>query len=427
MLGAAAVGRTRDRAVALGWLGSPRLLRGVGQRELTSYAAHLSEHGPRPVLTRAALLAQLDAVGLLGRGGAGFPLAGKVRALRVGQGAQRPVVVVNGCEGEPGSGKDFALLSCTPHLVLDGAAAVAEAIGAPCVLVAVTSTELARRLVAVVAGRPDGPRFEVRERPARFISGEARALVSGLSDGPGTPPGRRVLPTTTGVGGAPTLLSNAETFAQLAYLLRVGATEFAAVGTSDEPGTTLLTVSGAVARPGVLEAPLGTPLGSVADAVGAVDASAVAAVVVGGYHGSWLSAGGLQAKGWSVPVSQAGLAGVGGTLGAGAVMFLSADTCGLGELTRVAAWLAAQSAKNCGPCAFGLPALVADLTALGRGTADVGTLERHARMVAGRGACSHPDGAVRFIVSGLSALTDEVAQHRARGGCGRPVRGELPL
>lgn len=420
-------GRAHRLPWALGWIGSPRLLRGVGDRDLTAHANHVAEHGGRPVVTGEQVLAQLDAVALAGRGGAGFPLASKLRALRVGRGVERPVVVVNGCEGEPSSGKDVALLSRTPHLVLDGAATVADAVGAKRVLIVVTAPNVAALLAAAVASRPDESRFELRELPSRFIAGEARALISGLNGGPGTPSGRRVLPTTAGVGGAPTLLANAETFAQLAYLLRVGPAVFGAVGTSAEPGTTLLSVSGAVHRPSVLEVPLGTPLSAVADGAGAVGADRVGAVIIGGYHGRWISASALLAANWTTPVSRAGLAAVGGTLGAGAVMFVSADTCGLGELTRVASWLADQSAKNCGPCTFGLPALVADLTALGRGSAGPDALDRHARMVSGRGACSHPDGAVRFIASGLTALAEEVAQHQSHGGCGRPVRGELPL
>jgi NADH:ubiquinone oxidoreductase subunit F (NADH-binding) len=427
VLDEAVAGRAHRRPWALGWIGSPRLLRGVGDHDLTTYADHVAEHGARPNVTGEQVLAQLDAVALAGRGGAGFPLASKLRALHVGREVEQPVVVVNGCEGEPGSGKDVALLSRTPHLVLDGAATVAEAVGAKRVLIAVTAPNVAALLAVAVSGRPDEARFELRELPRRFIAGEARALISGLNGGPGTPPGRRVLPTTAGVGGAPTLLANAETFAQLAYLLRVGPAEFATVGTSAEAGTTLVTVSGAVRRAGVLEVPFGTRLSAVAEAAGAVDSAGVSGIIVGGYHGGWISSATLRGLDWQLPISRAGLARIGGTIGAGAVMFVSTDTCGLGELTRVASWLADQSAKNCGPCTFGLPALVADLTALGRGSAGPDALARHAPMVTGRGACSHPDGAVRFIASGLTALAEEVAQHQSQGGCGRPVRGELPL
>jgi NADH:ubiquinone oxidoreductase subunit F (NADH-binding) len=225
-----------------------------------------------------------------------------------------------------------------------------------------------------------------------------------------------VLPTESGVDGVPTILSNAETFGQLAMLVRLGPIEYARSGTPSEPGTTLLTVSGAVARPGVLEVPLGVSLAEVADAVGAMPTQAV---VVGGYHGAWLPPEPMLA------LSRAGLGSVGGTLGAGAVIFVGDQTCALSELSRVAQWLADQSTRQCGPCAFGLPALASDVRALVAGSASSEVAARHAAMVTGRGACAHPDGAARFIRTGLAVLADEVRTHQAYGGCRRSDQGQL--
>ena len=295
--------------VPVGYVGPPRLLRAL---DLLDSEAHAAAHGPLPPLDRPALLGLLDAVNLTGRGGAGFPLAAKVRALRAGA---EPVVVVNGAEGEPVSAKDRALLSRAPHLVLDGAQLLALAVGARRCLVAIADPALARPLERLLAGRPVfGPaarsrqlgRFELHRVPDRFVAGEARALVAALNGGPAVPPGRRVLPTDRGVGGAPTLLANAETLAHLAVLARIGPAGYASVGTPAEPGSTLLTVTGAVRHPGVLEVPLGTRLGAVAAAVGALPSQAV---VVGGYHGGWLAADP------QLELSRARLAAAGGTLG----------------------------------------------------------------------------------------------------------------
>jgi NADH:ubiquinone oxidoreductase subunit F (NADH-binding) len=213
------------------------------------------------------------------------------------------------------------------------------------------------------------------------------------------------------------LLANAETFAQVAVLLRLGPRRFAETGTRQEPGTTLLTVGGAVGRLGVVEVPFGTPLGIV---LAAAASAPPAAIVVGGYQGSWLS------PAPDVAISRAGLAAAGATLGAGVLLVLDANTCALGELARVASWLASQSAGQCGPCRFGLPALAADVDALARGWQQGNAVFRHAATIAGRGACAHPDGAARFVTSGLHALQDELHRH-ASGGCGRPVLGRLPL
>jgi NADH:ubiquinone oxidoreductase subunit F (NADH-binding) len=264
-----------------------------------------------------------------------------------------------------------------------------------------------------LAQRPHGRRVQVSTAAGGFVAGEARALVRSLNGGPALPPGRHEHLTDKGV-----LVANAETFAQAAVLLRLGAHRYADTGTPAEPGTTLLTIGGAVGRPGVVEIPLGTPLGIVLAATQARDTRAV---VTGGYHGSWLAPNG------DVHLSRAGLAAAGGTLGAGVLLALDGATCALGELARVAGWLAGESAKQCGPCRFGLPALAADVQALYHGNrAAIGNAFGHARAVDGRGACKHPDGAARFVTSGLHLLQDETDQH-LRGGCGRPVLGQLPI
>jgi len=371
---------------------------------------HVAVHGPLPVVGGDRLRALLDGTLIAGRGGAGFPLGAKLRALT---GAARHVVV-NGSESEPGSRKDRTLLLRTPHLVLDGAIATARGTGARRITVAVHDDATAAILRAAVAERTDARRVEVRTISGGFVAGEARAVVRALQGGPAHPPGRRTPPTASG-----TVVSNAETFAQLAVLLRMGPHRFADTGTPAEPGTTLLTVGGAVDRPGVVEIPIGTPLGIVLTAAGG--AASPAALVLGGYHGTWLP------PRPDLRLSRADVAAAGGSFGAGVLLVLDSSTCPLGELAQVTGWLAGESARQCGPCRFGLPALAADVAALAAGHRTGGLALAHARAVTGRGACAHPDGAARFVTSGLHLLRDEVERHATHGGCGRPVRGELPL
>jgi NADH:ubiquinone oxidoreductase subunit F (NADH-binding) len=392
-------------------IGAPRLLAGLAQADRLDAPAHLATHGPLPAADLDKLLHYLDMSGLTGRGGAGFPLGAKLRAL-ASAGARH--IVVNGSESEPASRKDRVLLRRAPHLVLDGAVAVAAATGARRVTVAVHDTAAAASVQAAIGERPDARAVTVRMLPAGFIAGEARAVVRALNGGPAKPPGRRTPPTQTG-----TLVSNAETFAQLAVLLRLGPYRYADTGTQAEPGTALITVGGAVQRPGVLEIPIGTPLGIVLAATGA--SAQPQAVVIGGYHGSWVHAIA------QIRLSRAGLASAGGTFGAGVLLVVDEATCALGELARVTGWLAAQSARQCGPCTFGLPALAADVAALAAGNPAASAAFGHARAVDGRGACAHPDGAARFVTSGLHVLQDEAARHVQHGGCGRPVLGRLPI
>jgi NADH:ubiquinone oxidoreductase subunit F (NADH-binding) len=309
-------------------------------------------------------------------------------------------VIVNGSESEPASVKDRTLLRRAPHLVLDGALAVAAAVRARRVVVAVHDPASAAAVWQAIAERQ--ARVQVELTPGGFVAGEARALRRALTGGPAIPPGRRAHLAQHGI-----LLSNVETFAQIAVALRLGPHRFRDTGSHAEPGTTLLSLSGAVAHPGVVEIPIGTPLGIV---LAAAAASAPQAVIIGGYHGTWRRP----------PSAEIPLARPAG-LGAGVVAVLDGSTCAWGELVRVTRWLAAQSAGQCGPCRFGLPALTHDLAA-----GDVAAAMRHAAAVDRRGACRHPDGAARFVTSALHVLRDEVERHR-QGGCGRPVRAQLAV
>jgi NADH:ubiquinone oxidoreductase subunit F (NADH-binding) len=381
-------------------IGTPRLLAGLDRYATIDHAAHLAVHGPLPYAGRPRLITLLEDIALTGRGGAGFPFAAKLRAMPRGHGA----VIVNGSESEPASFKDRTLLRRVPHLVLDGALAVAAAIGARHVTVAVHDPAAALAAQRSIGERRDCARVRVAQVYGGFVGGEARALLRGLSGGPAIPPGRRTHLTQHG-----TLLSNAETFAHIAVALRLGPHGYRESGTHAEPGTTLLTVGGAVTRPGVVEIPIGTPLGIV---LGAAGAAAPQAVVVGGYHGTW-----------QTPRPDFQLCHATG-LGAGVISVLDDSTCALGELARVAGWLAAQSARQCGPCRFGLPALARDVAGIAAGR-DVAAAFRHAQVVDGRGACHHPDGAVRFVTSGLRLLREETVRHRTGGGCGRSIRGQL--
>ena len=333
-----------------GWpvwtIGAPRLLAGLDLVPRVDGGLHQRIHGTPPALDRAAYASLATTVGLLGRGGAAFPVARKLSGLpRSGAHA----VVVNGSESEPLSGKDRVLLQRAPHLVLDGAIGLARALRAKTVVVSVHDLDVANSVALAAAERPDGRIVTVLRQPAHFVAGEARSVVRGADGGPSIPPGRRTLPTVSGLAGRPTFLSNAETFAQLAVLARLGPRQYADRGVSVEPGTSLLTITGAVRSAGVVELPNGIPLSVVLEAAGAI---APDQVLVGGYHGLWASLDD------NPTLSRPALAEAGLSFGAGVVAVLPPDTCPLGEVTAAAEWLARQSAGQCGPCVFGLPAIV---------------------------------------------------------------------
>jgi NADH:ubiquinone oxidoreductase subunit F (NADH-binding) len=233
-----------------------------------------------------------------------------------------------------------------------------------------------------------------------------------------------------GLRGVPTLVQNVETLAHLALIVRYGAAWFRSAGTPAEPGTMLVTMLGAVREPGVLEVGIGTPVGQLLELAGGASAPPQA-LLLGGYFGAWVDA--AEASG--LPFSSAGLADLSAGPGAGLIAVLPAGACGLAETARVVRYLAGESAGQCGPCLFGLPAIAGQVERLADGYgADPGLLRRWLGQVDGRGGCAHPDGAVRLVRSALRTFGAEMERHaagRCSGGMARvlpvPSGGVLPV
>lgn len=415
---AAAAGRPR-RAPGAGDPGA-RLLAGLpAAAGAEPLADHLERLGPLPELDGAAgeLRSLVAQGGLTGRGGAGFPTAHKLRAVAGRPGW--PLVVVNGSESEPASRKDRALLTLRPHLVLDGAVVAAASVGADEAVIAVHGeaspwTGSLRRALAeqARAGRRS-PSIRLAVAPPRYVAGESSALVAFLEGGAAKPrPGRRA--AVNGVDGRPTLVLNAETVAHLALLTRRGAAWFRDAGSPGAPGSHLVTLVGA-AGPQVLELISPPRLGDLLAGRGLGGASP-AAVLLGGYGGAWV--GGDEAA--DLTLGRSELAERGLPFGCGLIGLLPRGTCGIAETARLLAYLAAETAGQCGPCQYGLPAIAVATSALADGRAshrDVDRLRRRAAAIAGRGACHLPDGAVTLLDHALVVFADDVERHLRRGAC----------
>ncbi|WP_202925939.1 NADH-ubiquinone oxidoreductase-F iron-sulfur binding region domain-containing protein [Goekera deserti] len=375
-------------------------------------ATHLAVHGPLRPPAPDAVADLAAAHGLTGRGGAGFPVAVKLRAVAgaAHAGRRRAVVVGNGAEGEPAAHKDAVLLARAPHLVLDGLQLVAAATGADDAVLAVPGPVVAV-LERHLAERADPVPVRLVAVPDRFLAGEESALVSVVDGGPPLPRSKRPPVRERGVAGRPSLVQNVETLARLALLARGDRRAAAGV---------LVTRHAAGLPVDVADVPLTARLDAVLPL-----ATGVQAVLVGGYHGSWLTVG--TAAG--VTLEPAELAGVGAALGAGVLAALPEDRCGLVETARVVGHLAEQSAGRCGPCLNGLPRIAAALQALARpGPPHPGLLAdlgRWCGLVVGRGACSHPDGSVRLVASALRVFEPELAVHAS--GCCRARPGTAPF
>lgn len=375
----------------------PRLL-GAGGPAL---AAHHLQFGSLPKINAPELISLLDAARLSGRGGAGFPSGRKIASVT----RAKPVVVANGAEGEPLSAKDAVLLRRAPHLVLDGLQLAADAVAADKVYVYLPAHATAAVMYALTERRRAGidrRKPVVVEAPDTFVAGEESALVRRIEGGPARPRDRTVVTSVSGVRRRPTLVNNVETLAHIALIARFGSDWFTSVGDHADPGSMLVTLSGAVAKRGVVEVPTGALLADLIERTSATDPKTLRAVLVGGYHGRWIPAGAFG----STPVS-----------GVGIVHALGLNECGLAHTAAIGAYLAGQSAGQCGPCRIGLPRLAHLLDGLAAGGADDSALREIGRLVDlvdGRGACRHPDGTTRMIRSALDTFADDIEHHRHR-------------
>ena len=391
-----------------------------GGRRGHDWYAHEGRYGRLPYRDQQdVLIRDIEAAGLTGRGGAAFPVHRKLQAVSdaARQRRRAPAVIANGAESEPASDKDATLLWLSPHLVLDGLQLAAEAVGADTAILYThvnrahdVGGRLHEALQTRQAAGVDRVTVKLAQAPARFLSGQETAMVSHLSGGPSIPAFVPPRVTERGLNGAPTLVQNVETLAHLALIARRGPRWFRSVGTEPEPGSMLVTVRRADGKPRITEVPLGVPLRELTG-----DLAPEAAVLLGGFHGTWLT--GAQAR--ALTLDNRSLAAAQARVGAGIVITLPAGRCGLAETARVVRYLALESAGQCGPCLNGLPRMAAALAEIAGGRARPQTLadvERWAGLVTGRGACHHPDGTARFVRSALRTFAAELDHHK-RGRC----------
>ncbi|MGY4712553.1 NADH-ubiquinone oxidoreductase-F iron-sulfur binding region domain-containing protein [Mycolicibacterium sp. CBM1] len=389
---------------------TPRLLRLPAAVE--SKSAYEATGGYRLLDNVEALLDEVERSGLLGRGGAAFPLATKLRTVRAAHlRGHQTVVVANGEEGEPASVKDRWLLRHRPHLVLDGVRLAARMVAAQRAVVYVSDPESAQSVTAALSelgfDTVGGLDISVVTVAPSYVAGEETAAVRVINGGPAKPTDKPPRPFQHGVDGHPTLVSNVETLANLPYLQQHGADEFRSAGTTGSPGTFLVTVSGAGRPPALYEIEHGTPFTELLQLHG-VAAESVRGALMGGYFAGLLDRSVLDAT-----LDHETFRALGCGLGCGAVAILT-DDCPVAVAAAVLGYFDRENAGQCGSCFNGTAAMAAVAGALRDGAAtaeDVARLQRWSVVLRGRGACATLDGAANVAASLLKHFPQAVEEH----------------
>lgn len=343
-----------------------------------------------------ALLSRVEQENLDGRGGAHFPSHIKIRAaIKSGPGG---IAVANAAEGEPASSKDAAIWFLRPHLALDGLQLVARMMKATEAIVWVHDTaeqEIASINGAIrerrVNGRDEIP-VRVVEAPDRYVSGQGHAIVNALQGGPAVPLFRKPGERAWGNGKKPVLVHNTETLARLATIaMGAGAAE------------TLITLVTGDNRI-VLEVPNTFTFNELLP--GHVEPSAV---LIGGYAGVWAT----WTKVRNLPIDETVMRSNGLSLGAGIIIPIY-NECPLQHAADLSAWLAGESARQCGPCLYGTAEVAEDMEALATGRLKERGRARLAEalsMLPKRGGCALPDGAASMVSSVLETFPEEARLH----------------
>ncbi|MBX7434953.1 hypothetical protein JDV09_23070 [Mycobacterium sp. Y57] len=393
------------------WPGlTPRLLRPADSVE--SETDYRAAGGYGQLSDPGALLEEIGQAGVLGRGGAAFPMAVKLDTVRAAALRGRDTVLLaNGEEGEPASVKDRWLLRHRPHLVLDGLRLAAQIVGARHTHVYVSDERAAQTVRSALDGLSadalDGVTVGVRTVEPGYVAGEETAAVRAINGGPAKPTDKPPRPFEQGVGGLPTLVSNVETLANLPYVHQHGAQAYRGVGTEESPGTFLATLTGGGRAAGLYELPFGVSAAELMTLHG-IAAGQVRGALLGGYF-----AGLLDERILDATLDHETLRGLGSGLGCGAVSVLT-DECPVAVAASVLEYFDRENAGQCGSCFNGTAAMAAAAVALRDGVAgadDVDRLRRWSVVLRGRGACATLDAATNIAASLLSTFTDDVARH----------------
>jgi bidirectional [NiFe] hydrogenase diaphorase subunit len=359
--------------------------------------------------------------GLRGRGGGGFPTGLKWGTVAKSSGAKK-YVICNADEGDPGAFMDRSVLESDPHCVLEGMAIAAYAVGADQGYIYVraeyplaisrlqNAIKQAKQLDVLGSGIFESPfnfNVDLRIGAGAFVCGEETALMASVEGLRGTPRPRPPYPAESGLWGAPTLINNVETFANVAPIIRNGADWYAGIGTEKSKGTKVFALAGKIKNTGLLEVPMGTPLRAIVEEMGggAPDGARIKAVQTGGPSG-----GCIPAQYLDTPVDFESLGQLGSIMGSGGMIVMD-ETTNMVDVARFfMEFCLDESCGKCIPCRTGtiqMHNLLAKILAR-KGTArDLAKLEELCDMVRNTSLCGLGQTAPNPTLSTLRFFRNE--------------------
>ena len=383
-----------------------------------------------PGMTPDEVVAEVKASGLRGRGGAGFPTGLKWSFMPKNYSGPK-YLVCNSDEGEPGTCKDRDILAYNPHIVIEGMAIAAYAMGVGTAWnyihgeifevyqrfeQALDEARAAGYLGDRILGSGFSFQLHAHHGFGAYICGEETALLESLEGKKGQPRFKPPFPASFGVYGRPTTINNTETFAAVPWIIRRGGAEYLAIGKPNNGGTKIFSVVGDVNQPGNFEIPLGTPFGKLLELAGGVKGGALKAVIPGGSSAPVLPANIMM----DCTMDYDSIAKAGSMLGSGAVIVMNDTRCMVKSLLRLSYFYQHESCGQCTPCREGTGWLwrLVDRIEHGRGTVqDIALLDSVADNIMGRTICALGDAAAMPVRGMIKHFRDEFVYHVEHKRC----------
>jgi NADH-quinone oxidoreductase subunit F len=389
-------------------------------------------------MTPEQVVAEVKTSGLRGRGGAGFPTGLKWSFMpRLFPGAK--YLVCNSDEGEPGTCKDRDILMFNPHIVIEGMAIAAYAMGTAVGYnyihgeifevyqrfeAALDEARAAGYLGANLLGSNFSFELHATHGFGAYICGEETALLESLEGKKGQPRFKPPFPASYGLYGKPTTINNTETFAAVPWIIRSGGQTFLEVGKPNNGGTKIYSVVGDVELPGNYEVPLGTPFPRLLELAGGVRGASAGrklkAVIPGGSSAPVLSAATMM----DCTMDYDSIAKAGSMLGSGAVIVMDETRCMVKSLLRLSYFYSHESCGQCTPCREGTGWLYRMVHRIEHGQGrmqDIDLLNSVSDNIQGRTICALGDAAAMPVRAMIKNFRDEFVHHIEHKTCAVPA------